>query len=623
MILDTINQPNDIKTVDPECYPALAQEIRDFLLEKISATGGHLASNLGVVELTMALHLSFRLPEDKLIWDVGHQSYTHKLLTGRKKDFDEMRSYGGMSGFPNRHESACDAFNTGHSSTAISAGLGLAQARDLLGQKHYVVSILGDGALTGGMAYEGLNNASQMKKNFIIVLNDNNMSISENIGGISRMMSRLRTAPRYNDLKENVADTLYKIPAVGEGMVRRISKTKNSLKQFLIPGMFFEEMGLTYLGPVDGHDIGQMVKAFSHAKRLNRAVLVHVMTQKGKGYSFAEQNPEAYHGVGPFDLETGKGKKKKGNLSYTDIFSQAFCKMAEEDSRLVGITAAMADGVGLKQFQKRFPNRFFDVGIAEEHGVTFAAGLAAAGLKPYVCVYSSFLQRGYDQMIHDVCLQNLNVTFAIDRAGLVGNDGETHQGIFDLSYLQSIPNMSVLVPKNAWELEKALYFSAQFEGPLAIRYPRGEAETKLTQYQEPLVYGKSETLIREKEIALLAVGSMVSTACLLREKLKEEGHSVSLINVRFVKPLDEELLVELTNEHTIIVTLEENVKSGGFGEHVSSFYQEKGISTQVISVAIPDIYVEHGNANVLKQVIGIDPQGALDQIHRVWKERES
>ncbi len=623
MILDTINQPNDIKTVDPECYPALAQEIRDFLLEKISATGGHLASNLGVVELTMALHLSFRLPEDKLIWDVGHQSYTHKLLTGRKKDFDEMRSYGGMSGFPNRHESACDAFNTGHSSTAISAGLGLAQARDLLGQKHYVVSILGDGALTGGMAYEGLNNASQMKKNFIIVLNDNNMSISENIGGISRMMSRLRTAPRYNDLKENVADTLYKIPAVGEGMVRRISKTKNSLKQFLIPGMFFEEMGLTYLGPVDGHDICQMVKAFSHALLLNRAVLVHVMTQKGKGYSFAEQNPEAYHGVGPFDLETGKGKKKKGNLSYTDIFSQAFCKMAEEDSRLVGITAAMADGVGLKQFQKRFPNRFFDVGIAEEHGVTFAAGLAAAGLKPYVCVYSSFLQRGYDQMIHDVCLQNLNVTFAIDRAGLVGNDGETHQGIFDLSYLESIPNMSVLVPKNAWELEKALYFSAQFEGPLAIRYPRGEAETKLTQYQEPLVYGKSETLIREKEIALLAVGSMVSTACLLREKLKEEGHSVSLINVRFVKPLDEELLVELTNEHTIIVTLEENVKSGGFGEHVSSFYQEKGISTQVISVAIPDIYVEHGNANVLKQVIGIDPQGALDQIHRVWKERES
>lgn len=622
MILDQINQPNDIKRIDPEDYAQLAQEIREFLLEKISVTGGHLASNLGTVELTMALHLSFDLPKDKLIWDVGHQSYTHKLLTGRKQSFDEIRCFGGISGFPNRSESPYDAFNTGHSSTSISAGLGLAQARDLLGEDHYVVSIIGDGSLTGGMAYEALNNASQMKRNFIIVLNDNNMSISENIGGVSRMMNSLRTAPGYNDLKENVSSALSRIPSVGEGLVRRISNTKSSLKQLFIPGMFFENMGLTYLGPVDGHNIEQMNRVFQDAKRLSRAVVVHVMTHKGQGYEPAEQNPEAFHGVGAFEVETGKAAKPKTSPSYTDVFSQVFCKMAKSDPRLVGITAAMPDGTGLKRFRRMFPDRFFDVGIAEEHAVTFAAGLAAGGLKPYVCVYSSFLQRAYDQMIHDVCLQNLNVTFCIDRAGLVGSDGETHQGLFDLSFLQTIPNMNIFAPKNSYELADVLRFSAGFQGPLAIRYPRGTAYEGLKEFREPIRYGKSEVLYAEREIAILAVGSMVETAATVREQLKAEGHHVSLINVRFVRPMDEALIECLAENHPLLVTMEENVLSGGFGEHVAAFCMERRLSVRVVNIAIPNMYVEHGSVDKLKHAIGIDAGSVLCRIREVCKELE-
>ncbi len=620
MILDQINQPNDIKKIAPKDYDMLAAEIRDFLLQKISVTGGHLASNLGAVELTMALHLAFDLPEDKLIWDVGHQSYTHKLLTGRKKDFDEIRCFGGISGFPNRNESRFDAFNTGHSSTSISAGLGLAQARDLLGQDHYVVSIIGDGSLTGGMAYEALNNASQMKKNFIIVLNDNNMSISENIGGVSRMMNSLRTAPGYNGLKENVSTALSRIPSVGEGLVRRISNTKSSLKQLFIPGMFFENMGLTYLGPVDGHDINQMIHAFHDAKRLNRTVVVHVMTHKGQGYAPAENNPEAFHGVGSFVLETGKAAKKTSR-TYTDVFSQVFCAMAKKDSRLVGITAAMPEGTGLKLFHHLYPDRFFDVGIAEEHAVTFAAGLAAGGLKPYVCVYSSFLQRAYDQMIHDVCLQNLNVTFCIDRAGLVGSDGETHQGLFDLSYLQTIPNMNIFAPKNCYELADILRFSAEFQGPLAIRYPRGTAYEGLKEFREPIQYGKSEVLYEEQEIAILAVGSMVETACAVRDVLKAEGYNVTLVNVRFIRPMDQALLERLALTHRIFITMEENVHSGGFGEHVDAFCAEQELPVQMINIAIPNMYVEHGSVDKLKHVISIDAEGALRQIHNALAGR--
>ena len=449
MLLDLIQNPNDIKKIPPQELPALAAEIRTLILERISENGGHLASNLGVVELTMALHLSFDLPKDKLIWDVGHQSYTHKILTGRKDAFETIRAYGGISGFPNRAESDCDPFTTGHSSTSVSAGLGLVYARDLRGEHHHVVSVMGDGSLTGGMIYEALNNASRLKSNFIIVLNDNNMSISENIGGVSRMMNNIRSAQKYNALKENVADRLEKVPVVGRGLVRAVRTTKSSLKQLIIPGMFFENIGLTYLGPYDGRDIHALLGAFRNAKRLNRAVVVHVMTKKGDGYAPAEKNPAFYHGIGPFDLITGKPKDRPKTPTYDKLFSDTICSLAEEDTRIVGITAAMADGVGLAKFARLYPRRFFDVGIAEEHAVTFAGGLAAGGLHPYVCVYSSFLQRAYDQIIHDVCLQKLPVTFVISRAGVVGADGETHQGILDLSYLSTIPGMTVFAPKNA------------------------------------------------------------------------------------------------------------------------------------------------------------------------------
>ena len=446
-MLEKITKENDIKQIERQDYPALAAEILDFLFEKVSIHGGHLAANLGTVELTMALHLALDFPEDKLIWDVGHQAYTHKLLTGRKAGFDDLRKYGGMSGFPKRKESDCDAFDTGHSSTSISAGLGYVAARDIQKQKYHVVSVIGDGSLTGGMAYEALNNAAHVKSNFIIVLNDNNMSISPNVGGVSNYLSGLRTANAYTELKRGVEDTLKKIPVKGEKLVSQIKKTKSGLKQFLVPGMFFEDMGITYLGPVDGHDIRKLYKVFSEAKRLNHAVLVHVLTKKGKGYLPAEENPSRFHGTPPFDIETGEAKQKSEKDSYTDVFSKVITDVGKKDEKVVTITAAMADGTGLNRFAKHFPDRFFDVGIAEEHALTFAAGLAAGGMKPVVALYSSFLQRAYDQAIHDVCLQNLPVVLAVDRAGLVGSDGETHQGLFDLSFLTTIPNMTIMSPK--------------------------------------------------------------------------------------------------------------------------------------------------------------------------------
>ena len=433
MVLEKIQKENDIKNLPPEELKILAEEIRKFLIEKISVTGGHLASNLGVVELTMALHLTFDLPEDKLIWDVGHQAYTHKLLTGRKAGFDDLRKYGGMSGFPKRKESDCDAFDTGHSSTSISAGLGYVAARELTGGQHSVVSIIGDGSLTGGMAYEALNNASRLKSNFIIILNDNNMSISENVGGMSRYLNGLRTAQAYTDFKKGVEGTLKKIPVKGERIVHQMRKTKSGIKQLFVPGMFFEDMGITYLGPVDGHDIRKLVRILNEAKRVDHAVLVHVLTKKGKGYSPAEENPSRFHGTGPFDIATGEPKSPSKKDSYTDVFSKVLTDIGKKDEKVVAITAAMADGTGLSRFARHFPQRFFDVGIAEEHAMTFAAGLAAGGMKPVFAVYSSFLQRAYDQTIHDVCLQNLPVFLAVDRAGLVGSDGETHQGVFDLS----------------------------------------------------------------------------------------------------------------------------------------------------------------------------------------------
>ncbi len=562
----------------------------------------------------MALHLALNLPEDKIIWDVGHQSYTHKLLTGRRSGFDTLRKYGGMSGFPKRRESECDAFDTGHSSTSISAGLGLVKARDLNGEKHLVVSVIGDGSLTGGMAYEALNNAARLDSNYIIVLNDNNMSISENVGGVSKYLNNVRTADGYLDLRDGVYNTLKDMPKYGNQMVKFIRRAKNSVKQLVIPGMLFEDMGITYLGPVDGHDIGQMVRVFNVAKRVKKAVLVHVLTQKGKGYLPAERHPARFHGAEPFEVETGLPAHPRAKANYTDIFSTVMTKLGQRDEKVVAITAAMPDGTGLKRFRNMYPERFFDVGIAEEHAVTFAAGLAAGGMKPIVAIYSSFLQRAYDQILHDVCIQNLPVVFAIDRAGLVGSDGETHQGIFDLSYLSSIPNMHIMAPKNKWELSDMMKFAIGFGAPIAVRYPRGEAYDGLKEHRKPIVYGKSEWIYEEGDICLLAVGSMVKTACQVREQLKEKGYSCSLINARFVKPLDEDTIESAYDAHKLFVSMEENVASGGYGEKVREFLDRKKWGKAFLSIAIPDAYVEHGNVELLRQEIAIDADSVTKRI---------
>lgn len=606
MVLEKIQKENDIKNIAEEEWPMLASEIRDFLIEKISITGGHLASNLGVVELTMALHLSLDFPKDKLIWDVGHQSYTHKLLTGRKAGFDELRKYGGMSGFPKRKESDCDSFDTGHSSTSISAGLGYAHAREINKEDYKVVSVIGDGALTGGMAWEALNNVARLKSNFIIVLNDNNMSISENVGGLSSYLAGFRTADAYLDLKMGVMNSLNKIPVYGEKFVQKIRKTKSGIKQLFIPGMLFEEMGIIYLGPVDGGDIKGITKLMREASNIDGPVLIHVMTHKGAGYAPAERHPARFHGTEPFEIETGLPRKQRIKANYTDIFSTVMRKLGDRDEKVVAITAAMADGTGLKRFHNMFPERFFDVGIAEQHAVTFAAGLAAAGLKPIFAVYSSFLQRAYDQILHDVCIQDLPVVFAIDRAGLVGSDGETHQGIFDISYLSSIPNMTIMAPKNKWELSDMIKYAVDFEHPIAIRYPRGEAYDGLKEYRKPITYGKCEWIYQESEIVLFALGSMVKTAECVRKSLKEKGYCCSIINARFAKPYDEEALLQAAVQHKLIVTMEENVKEGGFGEHILNFYNENKVPVEILSIAIPDEYVEHGNVEILYHEVGID-----------------
>ena len=614
MILEQIKGPEDLKKLTSEELSQLAEEIRAFLIEKISHTGGHLASNLGVVELTIALFRTFDLPEDKIIWDVGHQSYTHKILSGRRMEFDELRQYGGLSGFPKRKESPYDSFDTGHSSTSISAGLGIAQGRDILGEDYKVVSVIGDGALTGGMAYEALNNAARMKKNFIIILNDNKMSISENVGGMSRYLGGLRTGAGYNDLKKNVADTLERIPVVGGRMIDKIKRTKNSIKQLFIPGMLFENMGITYLGPVDGHNIPALCKVLKEAQKLDHAVLVHVLTKKGKGYEPAEKNPAHFHGVSPFDIKTGKPLAEKKYPTYTDVFSKKLCQLGETHPELVAVTAAMPDGTGVAAFGKKFPDRFFDVGIAEAHAVTSAAGMAAAGLRPVVAVYSSFLQRGYDQILHDVCIQNLPVLFAVDRAGLVGSDGETDQGIFDYSYLTSIPNMSVAAPKNLWELRAMLDFAMDYKAPFAIRYPRGTAYRGLKEFMQPIAYGKGEIIYEEENIALLAVGSMVSTGEHVRAKLKEEGVSCTLANARFVKPFDKELVDRLAKNHRLIVTMEENVLQGGFGLPVTAYIHEHYPQVKVMNIALPDAYVEHGNVSVLRKGLGIDSDSIIQRL---------
>lgn len=613
MLLDNIKTFNDIKKIPEEKLPELADEIREFLVEKISVTGGHLGSNLGAVELTMALHLCLNLPEDKIIWDVGHQAYTHKILTGRKEGFDSLRKFGGMAGFPKRNESECDVFNTGHSSTSISAGLGLVKARDLKGEESTIISVIGDGSLTGGMAYEALNNASKLDTNFIIVLNDNNMSISENVGGVSKYLNGIRTADGYLDLKESIFSKLMNVPG-GENVVRTIRKTKSTLKSMVIPGMYFEDMGITYLGPVDGHDLNAVREVITEAKRIKKAVLVHVLTEKGKGYAPAERHPARFHGTEPFVIETGIPSKPRTTANYTDVFSTIMVKQGERNPDVVAITAAMADGTGLKRFKNAYPDRFFDVGIAEEHAVTFAAGLAAGGMIPVVCIYSSFLQRAYDQILHDVCIQNLHVVFAIDRAGIVGSDGETHQGVFDLSFLSSIPNMHIMAPKNKWELSDMMKFAIGFDGPIAVRYPRGTAYAGLEEFREPVEYGKSETIYSEYGIALVAVGSMVETAEKVRNNLKALGKNCTLVNARFVKPIDEDMLDMVMSTSQIIVTMEENVGSGGYGEKCRAYLDDKDYTGKIINICIPDEYVEHGNVDLLKEKIGIDADSITKRI---------
>ncbi|MDO4445676.1 MAG: 1-deoxy-D-xylulose-5-phosphate synthase [Bacillota bacterium] len=601
MILDRIKKPNDVKALNISECEMLAEEIRQFLVDSLSETGGHLASNLGVVELTIALHRVLEFPQDKLIWDVGHQAYTHKILTGRKEQFDTLRKTGGLSGFPKRKESDCDAFDTGHSSTSISAGLGMVRARDLKGENHTVISVIGDGALTGGMAYEALNNAASLKKNFIVVLNDNEMSITKNVGGMSSYLGNIRTAAAYTELKLGVTNVLKKIPKVGEGMVDALHKTKDSLKQFVIPGMLFENMGMTYLGPVDGHNLVQLTKILNEAKRKPGPVLVHVLTEKGRGYEPAVRHPARFHGAAPFEIETGL-PKSNGKANYTDIFSTVMRKFGDREPDVVAVSAAMVPGTGLKRFGNMFPDRLFDVGIAEEHAVTFAAGLALGGLRPVVAIYSSFLQRAVDQILHDVCMQKLPVVFAVDRAGLVGSDGETHHGCFDLSYLSMMPNMTLMAPKNKWELSDMMKFAIKQNGPVAIRYPRGEAYDGLEDKREPIEMGKSELLYQGSEIALLAVGSMVKVAQEVYNNLRAKGQKVTLVNMRFVKPLDTQRLDELAKDHELFVTLEENVKNGGFGEKVLDYFGEQTEGPKVRIVAIEDQFVPHGSvADLMRQ----------------------
>lgn len=621
-MLEKIQKPNDIKKLPADQLPALAEEIREFIIESLSKTGGHLASNLGVVELTIAMHRVFDLPKDKLIWDVGHQSYTHKILTGRKDGFETLRREGGISGFPKRSESDCDVFDTGHSSTSISAGVGYVRARELKKENYSVISIIGDGALTGGMAYEALNNAASLKSNFIIVLNDNEMSITENVGGMSSYLSGLRTASAYTDFKMDVTKALNRIPGIGPGMVDAMRKTKNSIKQIIIPGMLFEDMGLTYLGPVDGHNIPQLIKTFQEAKRFEGPILVHVLTQKGRGYEPAMRHPARFHGAGPFDVKTGL-PVGKSNPTYTDVFSTVMRKMGDRRKDVAAVTAAMMTGVGLKRFSNMFPDRCFDVGIAEEHAVTFAAALSLGGITPVVAIYSSFLQRAYDQIMHDVCMQNLHVVFAIDRAGLVGYDGETHHGIFDLSYLGSMPNMTILAPKNLWELSDMIKFAVDYDGPIAVRYPRGETYTGLKEFRAPICLGKSEVIHEGSRVALLAVGSMVKMAEEVQKQLKERmDMDAALVNARFVKPIDEELLRSFADTYELVVTLEENVKDGGFGERVLAFAEEEDLPFGVEIIALPDRFIPHGSVSYQMKQVGFTPEDICSRIEEYYRKRE-
>lgn len=616
-LLNNIKQPSDVKNLSNQELDKLSEEIRQFLIEKVSQTGGHLSSNLGVVELTLSLFRSLNLEKDKIVWDVGHQSYVHKILTGRMEGFDTLRQYGGMSGFPKRSESKYDAFETGHSSTSISAALGIARARDVKNEDFEVVAVIGDGALTGGMALEALNDVGFNKTNITIILNDNQMSISPNVGGVSRHLNNLRMEPGYNRLKASVNNSLSS-SIVGRKVANSIGKIKGSIKQLVMPSMLFEDMGIKYIGPIDGHNIELMSKMIKNSIEIEGPVIIHAITKKGKGYQLAEENPGKYHGVSPFNLESGEAYIPP-TKTYSKVFGDAMIDLAAKDESIVAITAAMPDGTGLKDFAKIYPNRFFDVGIAEEHATTMAAGMASGGLKPVFAVYSTFLQRAFDQIIHDICLQELPVVLAIDRAGIVGDDGETHQGVFDLSYLTQIPNMTILAPKHLEELPVMMEWAFDYGKPVAIRYPRGADCCDEIKPLTGLKYGKWEIINEGKDIAIIAVGKMVQHAVLARNLLKEEGVNPTIINASFVKPLDLEILKKLVDKNMKIITIEDNLISGGFGSCVSVELNKLGHQNTFIPLGFGDEFIQHGKVALLYRDAKLNPNGIAEVVKSINK----
>ncbi len=615
-IFPGVNSPEDIKKLNIRQLERLAWEIRQFMIKGVSRTGGHLASNLGVVELTLALHKVFTTPRDRIIWDVGHQTYVHKIITGRKERFNSLRKLGGLSGFPKVQESPHDCFNTGHSSTAISAALGIAKGRDLKNEDYHVVAVVGDGALTGGMAFEALNDAGRSTSNFIVILNDNEMSISRNVGGLSRYLSKIRTEPIYFKVKEDIDLILKKIPAIGMSAARALNRAKGSIKYMIMPGIIFEELGFKYLGPINGHNIAELIEVFSRAKTVKGPVFIHVVTQKGKGYSHAERQPQKFHGISPFDVETGEITVNNGG-SYSDCFGQEMVKLAEADPRVVAITAAMPDGTGLLPFSRKFPNRFFDVGIAEQHAVTFAAGLARTGFIPVVAIYSSFLQRAYDQIIHDVAIQNFHVVFAIDRAGVVGEDGETHQGLYDIAYLNHVPNMTIMAPVDYSEFRAMLKFALfNMKGPVAIRYPKGRGPEKLVD-TPPIQPWRGCLVFEGRDVTLVAAGSELATALKVREYLSNEGISAEIINPRFIKPLDLKLISSSVKKTGKVAVLEDGTVSGGLGSSILQSLKLEGNQVKARLFAFPDEFIPHGTRDELFKLYGLDPESIAGDIMRM------
>ncbi len=615
-LLNRIEKPEDVKALTVRELEQLASELRHFIIDTVSQNGGHLAPNLGTVELTLALYSVFSFPEDKLVWDVGHQAYTHKILTGRRDAFKTLRKKGGITGFPNRSESVYDAFGVGHASTSISAALGMALARDAKGEKNQVIAVIGDGALTGGESFEALNNAGDLGTKLIVILNDNEMSIDANVGAMSEYLSRIRIAPQYARAKRDMGSLLMSIPHIGDKVYKTASHLKDGVRSVLVPGSLFEEMGFHYIGPIDGHNIALLEEVLTSAKEMEGPVLIHIHTVKGKGYKPAEQAPEKFHGVGCFDPSTGKSAKKAGCApSYTSVFSKALIDLAKDRPDILAITAAMPSGTGLKAFGQAYPKRFFDVGIAEEHAMTLAAGMAAAGMHPVIALYSTFAQRAYDQLIHDVCLQNLPVTLCLDRAGLVGEDGPTHHGVFDLSYLRQMPNMCVMAPKDEEELRHMLATAIAIEGPAAVRYPRGAGlGVPLTDSLETLPVGKAEVLQEEGDIAFLAVGTMVEKAKEAAAILKEEGIEAAVVNMRFIKPLDTELLGEMARTKKLLITAEENVLAGGFGSAVAEYLADHGIEVPLLRFGIPDRFIEQGTRRELLSLCGLQPDEMAERI---------